>query len=284
MRRKTNDFGRLNLILVVIFLFVAVLLPRFLNAGATDGLGSFAEGETGIKLCAVINGGNENELRFSVSNDQGFQSDVLVANNSCRKIAAVSASYTVRQYPSQDYTLAGVSGGTINANGASFIAISEGQYTIIFTNNFANKGYLHINGRSSAIAHATIYEITFDANGGAGDMTNQRYSLYLSQPLSANSFSRNGYTFGGWNTKADGTGESYTDGQILSFLNGGELTLYAQWTEQSQPIPDPDNNSEENTENTENDTEPETTTDESQADNEEQTQEGNDAPSQTDQE
>lgn len=40
--------------------------------------------------------------------------------------------------------------------------------------------------------------------------------------------SRTGYTFSGWNTKADGSGDSYTDEQIVSLTEN--LTLYAKWT------------------------------------------------------
>ena len=42
-----------------------------------------------------------------------------------------------------------------------------------------------------------------------------------------------GYVFSGCNTKADGTGTSYTNGQSVSNLsttNGATVTLYAKWT------------------------------------------------------
>ena len=48
-----------------------------------------------------------------------------------------------------------------------------------------------------------------------------------SASLNANSFTRTGYTFSGWNTKADGTGTAYNDGANVT-LNGN-TTLYAQW-------------------------------------------------------
>lgn len=42
---------------------------------------------------------------------------------------------------------------------------------------------------------------------------------------------RNGYTFLGWNTKADGKGTAYAAGAIYkNDQNGGTVTLYAQWT------------------------------------------------------
>ena len=40
-------------------------------------------------------------------------------------------------------------------------------------------------------------------------------------------FDRDEYNFAGWNTKADGTGTSYADGEAVTNL--GNITLYAQW-------------------------------------------------------
>lgn len=49
--------------------------------------------------------------------------------------------------------------------------------------------------------------------------------------LTQNVFTRTGYTFAGWNTKADGTGDSYSDEQHINSSTSGEtITLYAQWT------------------------------------------------------
>ena len=49
--------------------------------------------------------------------------------------------------------------------------------------------------------------------------------------LSSSVPTRNGYTFLGWNTKADGKGTAYAAGAIYkNDQNGGTVTLYAQWT------------------------------------------------------
>lgn len=50
--------------------------------------------------------------------------------------------------------------------------------------------------------------------------------------LSKNQYSRIGYKFVGWNTKADGSGDSFTDEQEILNLtdkNKGVIVLYAQW-------------------------------------------------------
>ena len=72
-----------------------------------------------------------------------------------------------------------------------------------------------------------IYTITFNANGGSGTMSALTVKEGASQKLTSNSFTRSGYTFTGWNTKADGSGTSYTNGQTITPT--ANLTLYAQW-------------------------------------------------------
>ncbi len=46
--------------------------------------------------------------------------------------------------------------------------------------------------------------------------------------LTANAFTRTGYSFFAWNTVADGSGMAYSNGAIYNF--SADVTLYAQWT------------------------------------------------------
>ena len=48
--------------------------------------------------------------------------------------------------------------------------------------------------------------VTFDANGGTGTMASQAVLSTTDTKLNANTFTRSGYTFRGWNTKANGSG------------------------------------------------------------------------------
>ena len=122
------------------------------------------------------------------------------------------------------YTFAGfydaTSGGTkyYNANGTS--ATTWNKNTTSGTTLYARWT-------------ANSYTVAFNANGGAGSMSNQSFTYGVSQALTANSFTRTGYTFAGWNRNADGTGTSYSDKQSVSNLtttSGGTVTLYAKWT------------------------------------------------------
>ena len=73
-----------------------------------------------------------------------------------------------------------------------------------------------------------FYTIAFNANGGVGEMAAQTFEVGVDTALNANAFTREGYKFIGWNTAADGSGDTYADaGAILELT--GDMTLYAQW-------------------------------------------------------
>ena len=73
-----------------------------------------------------------------------------------------------------------------------------------------------------------FYTVTFDANGGVGEMAAQTFEVGVDTALNANTFTRDNYKFTGWNTAADGSGATYADkGAILELT--GDMTLYAQW-------------------------------------------------------
>ena len=74
--------------------------------------------------------------------------------------------------------------------------------------------------------------VTFEANGSTeypveGTMAPQSVTAKKDTALNANTFTREGYNFTGWNTAADGTGDSYADGAAVNLTEN--TTLYAQW-------------------------------------------------------
>ena len=72
------------------------------------------------------------------------------------------------------------------------------------------------------------YTISFNANGGSGSVASQTKFEDTDITLPSNGFTRDGYTFAGWNTQADGNGTSYAAGATYSA--NAAVTLYAQWT------------------------------------------------------
>ena len=76
--------------------------------------------------------------------------------------------------------------------------------------------------------------ITFHGNGGKDvgnggkDIATQTMAQGVYAQLAENHFTCTGYTFAGWNTKADGTGTAYGDKVSVNFTTN--VDLYAMWT------------------------------------------------------
>lgn len=77
------------------------------------------------------------------------------------------------------------------------------------------------------------YTIQYIGNGHTGGTTpNSTHTYDSSKNLTSSGFTKTGYTFKCWNTKADGTGTNYSNGQSVKNLtttNGGVVQLFAQW-------------------------------------------------------
>ena len=119
------------------------------------------------------------------------------------------------------------------------------HYTLSYQNNAApgtatvtatSKGVF--NGSSVSANYTLVwanYNVRFNKNSDSAEGTMSDQSFYYTEEkaLTANAFTRTGYNFAGWTTKADGTGDSYTDGQSVSNLSateGATVNLYARWT------------------------------------------------------
>jgi len=110
--------------------------------------------------------------------------------------------------------------------------------------NFNNGQLVKFNGSATFYAQwlvsaPTTATITFNANGGTGTMAPETETLSVSAALTINSFTRTGYTFRVWNTAANGSGTSFTNGQLVQFT--ASATFYAQWT--AVPTPQFENSS-----------------------------------------
>jgi len=147
-----------------------------------------------------------------------------------------------------------------NVEGATFAASNPVSYTVeseaITLNNPIKTGYTFggwtgtdLNGITQTVTIPSgstgdraytanwtthTYSVQFNGNGATdGEMSAQSFTYDEPKELTANAYTRTGYTFTGWNTAADGTGTAYTDGQAVQNLtaeNGAAVILYAQWT------------------------------------------------------
>ena len=142
---------------------------------------------------------------------------------------------------------------TFDANGGSGSTASiqtEGAL-IVPSNAFTRSGYVFNGWNTSPDGTGTAYSegqtttvtsdltlyavwirqytVTFNANGGTGTVADI-VTTSTTATVPVNAFSRPGYIFTGWNSAADGSGTSYTEGQSLTLST--DMTLYAVWIRQ----------------------------------------------------
>ena len=103
---------------------------------------------------------------------------------------------------------------------------ADGTYTGT-AGSKAGDTYVYTNGKWAIKGNEIT--ITFDPNGGAGSMEPMSVNPGVGNKLTGNTFTRENYTFTGWNTAKDGTGMAYADGDTVNF--SADTTLYAQWTQ-----------------------------------------------------
>ena len=88
-------------------------------------------------------------------------------------------------------------------------------------------------GNLTVYAHWTAkkYTVTYNSNGGSGSMATDTVTYGTAYRTKANQFTKTGYTFVGWNEKANGTGSDWTSwiGKDWTWTYTKNVTLYAQW-------------------------------------------------------
>ena len=110
------------------------------------------------------------------------------------------------------------------------------------TQDFADKASVKnltpaVNGEVTLKAQWTpnTYVVKFDANGGTGTMDNQPMTYDVASDLTANAFTREGYTFTGWKLDDQSFADKASVKNLTSAVNG-EVTLQAQWSANNYTI------------------------------------------------
>ena len=86
------------------------------------------------------------------------------------------------------------------------------------------------NNNNVPDANEGTVTLTYNANGGEGSApAGQSADKWSTVTVAENTFTRSGYSFAGWNTQADGSGEDYAAGDAFQ-LTGQDAVLYAQWS------------------------------------------------------
>lgn len=120
-------------------------------------------------------------------------------------------------------------GTVITYSGTTPTKPSDEQYTYSFSG--WNKTLGTVTGNIEFTAQFThnlnSYTVVFDANGGSSAPASQTKNYDETLTLSNIKPLKSGHTFKEWNTKADGSGDSYNPGGL--YTNNASVTLYAQW-------------------------------------------------------
>lgn len=117
--------------------------------------------------------------------------------------------------------------GNSGANMSTYLMLTHVSSSVSGQSDLNEQGLLKHLSRADNWTYRKI--VSFDANGGAGMMGNQM--IDNSGMLTANTFTREGYTFAGWATAPNGA-VGYTDGQEVTATSEdkGPVALYAVWT------------------------------------------------------
>ena len=206
--------------------------------------------------------GSHGTLRYNNATEQG-QSFVKRSSGVLTDLSDAAESFRIKAFTDDvtapEYKVSYVLNGGINStkNPSSY---TEGCLPITLE-NAARSGYqfagwysepeflsevtvvggdMHTDITLYAKWTANTYSVKFYGNEAtSGSMATQKMTYEKSAALAKNAFKRTGYTFTGWNTKADGSGTAYSNGQSvknLSSKNKATVKLYACWKVYSYTI------------------------------------------------
>ena len=133
-------------------------------------------------------------------------------------------------YSEQKITMSNVSIKRVTA----VTALNKGKNgTALATSNYYAESCTRQIGNVTLKANwkANKYKVSYNANGGTGTMSTDTILYGQDYTAKENAFTRNGYTFIGWNENADGTGVDWTTwiGKPWMWQYTKNITLYAQW-------------------------------------------------------
>ena len=122
----------------------------------------------------------------------------------------------------------------------------KGNYNLIINNNKYNGEVAIKIARNSVydnvgnsnmetpletnIIFNNVLKVNYNANGGSGSMASTECIYGESCTLSANKYTRTGYTFLGWSKDKNATSSTYSDKyKFKTFSDENDITLYAVW-------------------------------------------------------
>ena len=194
---------------------------------------SFNANNTGITVPSAITG------NYSYS---GHYTDATNGTQMINENGYITSSFKNTSYTAN---------GTLYAHwgtkpSVTIPAISKTGYTCTWNTSSDGNGTTYNAGDVTdklntqtlyAVCKANSYTVSYNSNGGSGTMTNDTATYNSNFITKKNTFTKTGYTFNGWNEKADGTGTVwglttsgvYESGKTWKWTYAKNITLYAQW-------------------------------------------------------
>lgn len=129
--------------------------------------------------------------------------------------------------------------GTIYASvdGTTWESIVSNATTNLNSITFGDSRFVTVgDGESIRYSAQLTYQVTYDANGATGTVPTDSGNYTSGDTVTVLNYNENeeeplekeGYTFDGWNTKADGSGNAYAADTTFA-MPSKDVTLYAQW-------------------------------------------------------
>ena len=203
----------------------------------------------GVKISYTIDGVTA-EYTDTIVITKDVTITAFATKDGMKKSDTTTASYTVKTYTvtyKSDYgtvpnkidglkkgdTLIEVQLAGITTAGYTFAGWYNGE------NEVTTEYKISFDVELTAKWTANTYTVKFDANGGNGKMADMSFKYNEEKALTANTFTREDYTFAGWATTTDGTA-TYADMAKVKNLTAEDkatVTLYAVWNENDKVLP-----------------------------------------------
>ena len=165
-------------------------------------------------------------LSFAVTGPCTIEVYLVSANTSSERILNIySGSYSGDPLTTMTAATTAAKQTYAYTGGATTIYMGSANSGI----NFYAINLIYSGGEEPPTPPTPTYTLSYDENGGSGEMESQSAEQGQSVTVKANTFTAPmGYTFQEWNDNYKGSGTKYTAGQNVTLMS--DLTLFAVWS------------------------------------------------------
>lgn len=167
----------------------------------------------------IAKSGNNYTIKSSSGSFIGRTSDSNGLDSSTSTALTNSISYNSND---ECVDIIGSAGAYLRFNNAN----NQSRFRYYKSGTYSQQKAIQLYKRTVNVETPT-HTIHFLPNGGEGSSYEQTVEEYVPTALVANTFTRDGFEFDGWNTQANGEGTYYADNATITVMN--DIDLYAQW-------------------------------------------------------